>query len=857
MSRTPLADLVHRAELPFVGRFHELRLLQQFWSKHGAAAQLRAALIVGEAGVGKSRLLHHFLHQISGSEPLLVHIKFPPESLTSPLRAVARALESALDAKSIPHRQIRTLQNIAEAIPDLAKQHRLMVVLEDIHVLEQAGQQSLMQLLALLRDFPITLLCLGRPLSGDWIEMLEPYLKLHLELHGLGLQEIEELWKRLFAEQPDGLVSDSIANATLGNPLVIRSGLLRALQQGAIQTAVRTAGITVSISLPKFRTSLLASTQSLSEAMVQLLNPEQQRALQLLASLGEVFSIEAARYIVPNFQEILPVLIRRGIIGQTLSALPPLHVSSISQERLLTFTHTVLHRELLSSSTPEIELLINLIAIDISIYSIIPYTLIGTADCHASIPDAVLIQAIDVTIEINSQLVESEDWKFSLMLFDSIQRMRAWLTDPLPAETAQRYQLDLLMQQMEYVTNIRDRKEYLRLLEQLLELTSQDLPEDIAPFRLAALSAEARQIAIDAPHRKPELAKSLYHALQQFSHRRDHVGYMVGVIAMSELAQSVGLVGINKWAVAEVKDIIQRYDLNDLSYKVRYLETLPFVVHHFTTREEFEQNIQLIEELERSGETNLILQAEYAHLLAADGQIEQVYAIIQEILVPLRRLGNYRYYLSVIAAKNLVWGMEGRSTSEMLNDLHSVADEITGILPLGMNYAEIALSTILGQNIESSDELEKMIPSMRAQHRRNIHIYMALCDNDPTLLKNLILQEEEMTNDRIIHWLLTATEWTLPMEEAVAAALQADPITVHGLLTFRCLVQGVERMEHRIGIRTPAIVADAAVAGMNRSLEWIEQRGITPYKSALIERFGYLLKNRDNAPPSYQLSESV
>ena len=44
---------------PFVGRAHELRLLWDRWERV-ARGRRTSGLIAGEAGIGKSRLMHHF-----------------------------------------------------------------------------------------------------------------------------------------------------------------------------------------------------------------------------------------------------------------------------------------------------------------------------------------------------------------------------------------------------------------------------------------------------------------------------------------------------------------------------------------------------------------------------------------------------------------------------------------------------------------------------------------------------------------------------------------------------------------------------------------------------------------------------
>jgi len=52
-----LLDFLNHGILPFVGRDSELERLVRFWSSTIDAGGLRTALLVGEAGIGKSRLV--------------------------------------------------------------------------------------------------------------------------------------------------------------------------------------------------------------------------------------------------------------------------------------------------------------------------------------------------------------------------------------------------------------------------------------------------------------------------------------------------------------------------------------------------------------------------------------------------------------------------------------------------------------------------------------------------------------------------------------------------------------------------------------------------------------------------------
>ena len=57
-----------RGLTPFVGREHELTLLQERWAE-ARAGRGQVILLMGEAGIGKSRLLLEFRHRLA-DEPV-------------------------------------------------------------------------------------------------------------------------------------------------------------------------------------------------------------------------------------------------------------------------------------------------------------------------------------------------------------------------------------------------------------------------------------------------------------------------------------------------------------------------------------------------------------------------------------------------------------------------------------------------------------------------------------------------------------------------------------------------------------------------------------------------------------------
>ena len=101
------------ASPPFAGRDDELDLLESLWGsvERGRGA---AALVVGEAGIGKSRLIQEFLaHRIPPTTPILSAFASPFDA-DSPLRPVVDLLQKAAGIDTRDDRQavVTKLMNV-------------------------------------------------------------------------------------------------------------------------------------------------------------------------------------------------------------------------------------------------------------------------------------------------------------------------------------------------------------------------------------------------------------------------------------------------------------------------------------------------------------------------------------------------------------------------------------------------------------------------------------------------------------------------------------------------------------------------------------------------------------------------
>ncbi len=93
--RTRLDRSRARGFCPFVGRQHELEQLAESWSA-AALGRGSSTIIVGSAGVGKSRLLREFIARTEISKESVVLVQCPVQNATNPYFAIAQMLRTLL-----------------------------------------------------------------------------------------------------------------------------------------------------------------------------------------------------------------------------------------------------------------------------------------------------------------------------------------------------------------------------------------------------------------------------------------------------------------------------------------------------------------------------------------------------------------------------------------------------------------------------------------------------------------------------------------------------------------------------------------------------------------------------------------
>jgi class 3 adenylate cyclase/tetratricopeptide (TPR) repeat protein len=282
----------------FVGRTRELVAISAAWERAVSEGRCEALTVVGEAGVGKSRLVAEGLDLTKARIvrgrclpygegitywPVIEVVKQVAVVPSDP--AAAAAVRSLLGESD----QGASADQIAWAVRKLLEEQApMIVVFDDI----QWGEETFLDLVestALLAAAPLLLLCMARP------ELLErrPTWPGVLHLEPLNDAEADDLIRD---EVPSEL-RYRIANAAGGNPLFICEMLAMVREQRYVE-------------VPPTLRALLAAR------LDQLDDPER-RVLECGAVEGELFHRRAVQALAPEEPQVtarLTALVRRELV---------------------------------------------------------------------------------------------------------------------------------------------------------------------------------------------------------------------------------------------------------------------------------------------------------------------------------------------------------------------------------------------------------------------------------------------------------------------------------------------------------------------------------------------------------------
>jgi class 3 adenylate cyclase/tetratricopeptide (TPR) repeat protein len=375
--RRRLQAAAARGLTPFVGRQHELEAL------HPALAQAQAGhgqvvALVGEPGVGKSRLvyevihshrtpgwlvlestsvsygkaapyfpvielLRHYGHVEEHDDPRTIRAKVTGQVLTldESLQETIPALLALLDALpedspflqlDPPQRRQRTLEALKRVLLRESQAQPLLLVFEDLHWIDSETQALLDRLVDGLPTAHLLLLVNYRPEYQHGWGSKTYYTQLRLD--PLPPESAEALLQALLGDDA-GLASlqQLLIERTEGNPFFLEESVHTLVETGVLvgaRGAYRLAKPLEGMQVP-------ATVQAVLAARIDRLPPEEKRLLQTAAVIGTEVPFTLLQAIVELSEEEL----RRGL-GH-LQAAEFLYETSLFPELAYTFKHALTH----------------------------------------------------------------------------------------------------------------------------------------------------------------------------------------------------------------------------------------------------------------------------------------------------------------------------------------------------------------------------------------------------------------------------------------------------------------------------------------------------------------------------------
>ena len=361
----------------FVGRQQELAALQQALEQAGTGHG-QVVAIVGEAGVGKSRLVYEFLHthptpgwsvlestsvsygRATPYFPVIdllkryCHIDDRDDTrtirakLTGQVLTLDAALQDALPAllallDALPEdspfrtlepsqRRQHTLEALTRVLLRESQEQPLLLVCEDVHWIDSETQALLTSLVERLPTTRLLLLVNYRPeYQHTWGS--KTYYT-HLRLDPLALASAEEVVQALLGDAPSLTpLTPLLLTRTQGNPFFLEESVRTLVETGVLvgaPGAYRLEQVLPTIQVP-------ATVQAVLAARIDRLPPEAKHLLQTAAVIGHEVPLSLVQAIVE-----MPV----ASLHRTLAHLQTaefLYETRLFPESEYTFKHALTH----------------------------------------------------------------------------------------------------------------------------------------------------------------------------------------------------------------------------------------------------------------------------------------------------------------------------------------------------------------------------------------------------------------------------------------------------------------------------------------------------------------------------------
>jgi DNA-binding SARP family transcriptional activator len=311
--------LAAAARAPFVGRRGDLEGMVAAW--HGAqAGSLRAVLVAGEPGMGKTRLAAEVARHAHDAGATVLHGRFTEDEL-APYQGWLEALDQAgiEFTPAAEGARLELFRSVAERLERAARAQPLVVVLDDVHWADRSSLLLLVHLVSAAPRAPILVVATYRDTEAG-PALQRALADLHREpgverrrLHGMGDRDVVALVEALAGAAGDADFGRAVSEETGGSPFFVGE-LIRHLHETGHPLE---AGSLAAVGVPE-------SVGEVLDRRLDRLGDEARQALTVAAVTGAEFSTDvvaaAAGIGEARLGELLDAAVGAGLAVETPSA---------------------------------------------------------------------------------------------------------------------------------------------------------------------------------------------------------------------------------------------------------------------------------------------------------------------------------------------------------------------------------------------------------------------------------------------------------------------------------------------------------------------------------------------------------
>lgn len=313
-------------QLPLVGRREELDFIGEAFDD----PQSHGVVLAGAIGVGKTRLAREALDLAQSKGLAVVWASGTQAAAALPFGALAHLLPLEPLFRG-PFNSLNVLGVAADGLVERARTTRLVLVLDDAHLLDDASAALVHHVAAVGRALVVATVRSGESAPDALVALWKEGRAERLEVQPLSQTEMEELVEHILGGQVDGTVLHQLWKLTGGNPLFLREVLLGGREQNIL---VEADGVW----RWKGPMAVAPRVVEVIEARLGRLEYDERAALEIVAAAG-VVGVELLESLVS----------RRGIEGGERRGLLEEWVDG--RRRLARLAHP-LYGEVLRAQTP-------------------------------------------------------------------------------------------------------------------------------------------------------------------------------------------------------------------------------------------------------------------------------------------------------------------------------------------------------------------------------------------------------------------------------------------------------------------------------------------------------------------------